>query len=339
MDNTANERQKRRIERLNDEGIRKYSLLVHHQCLPAFQQLSLYFRDPTAADGLRKTVENFLADKPVNVSQVKQLSPFRYPGGKTWLVPETRAWLRRLDHRPSIFVEPFAGGAINSLTVAAERLADHVIFSEIDEDVAAVWQVILGSRSKDFDWFCAQILSLEVSLKSVRKIIDTAPRSQKSRALRTIVMNRTQRGGILAPGAGLVKAGENNKGLASRWYPETLVTRMKLIRQIRPRLTFSYRDAFDLIEEYLDRPDVSFFIDPPYTAGGKSAGSRLYRHWSIDHTRLFHLMSQARGNYLMTYDSAEEVRMLARKNDMSVRAIPMKSTHHAVMHELLISRV
>ena len=61
----------------------------------------------------------------VNVASVRQLSPFRYPGGKTWLVPEIRRWMARLD-RPSVFVEPFAGGAIASLTVAAEHLAKRV---------------------------------------------------------------------------------------------------------------------------------------------------------------------------------------------------------------------
>lgn len=62
----------------------------------------------------------------VNVASVKHRSPFRYPGGKTWLVPRVRRWLLSLPKRPSEFFEPFAGGAIVALTVAAERLADHV---------------------------------------------------------------------------------------------------------------------------------------------------------------------------------------------------------------------
>jgi len=62
----------------------------------------------------------------VNVASVPQLSPFRYPGGKTWLVPELRKWLEGLGPRPSLFVEPFAGGAIASLTVAAEHRAEQV---------------------------------------------------------------------------------------------------------------------------------------------------------------------------------------------------------------------
>jgi DNA adenine methylase len=62
----------------------------------------------------------------VNVASVKQRSPFRYPGGKTWLVPEVTLWLSRKHRRPGHFVELFAGGGIVGLTVAAEGLADHV---------------------------------------------------------------------------------------------------------------------------------------------------------------------------------------------------------------------
>jgi DNA adenine methylase len=29
----------------------------------------------------------------VNVASVAQRSPFRYPGGKTWLIPTVRKWL------------------------------------------------------------------------------------------------------------------------------------------------------------------------------------------------------------------------------------------------------
>ena len=53
----------------------------------------------------------------VNVASVPQRSPFRYPGGKTWLVPTIRKWLKSLSLKPSLFVEPFVGGGIVSLTV------------------------------------------------------------------------------------------------------------------------------------------------------------------------------------------------------------------------------
>src|SRR5438552_126943 len=64
---------------------------------------------------------NYSATKPVNVASVPQRSPFRYPGGKTWLVPYIREWLHSKRQRPSRLIEPFAGGAIISLTSAFER--------------------------------------------------------------------------------------------------------------------------------------------------------------------------------------------------------------------------
>lgn len=79
----------------------------------------------------------------VNVAQVPQLSPFRYPGGKTWLVPYARQWLRSLGSPVEFLVEPFAGGAIVALTAVFEGLAKHAALVELDEDVAAVWQTIL----------------------------------------------------------------------------------------------------------------------------------------------------------------------------------------------------
>jgi len=58
----------------------------------------------------------------VNVASVPQRSPFRYPGGKTWLVPYINRWLASLNFRPAEFVEPFCGGAIVGLNVAFDNL-------------------------------------------------------------------------------------------------------------------------------------------------------------------------------------------------------------------------
>jgi DNA adenine methylase len=81
-----------------------------------------------------------------------------------------------------------------------------------------------------------------------------------------------------------------------------------------------------------------FFIDPPYTAGGKRAGSRLYTHSEIDHERLFSVCEKLRGDFLMTYDNADEVRALAERHGLQTKPVAMKNTHHAEMDELLIGR-
>src|SRR2546428_6609525 len=84
----------------------------------------------------------------VNVSSVPHRSPFRYPGGKTWLVPYIRDWLHSKQRSPAHLIEPFAGGAIVSMTAAFERLAKHVIFCELDDAVSPVWKVVLNGHTE-----------------------------------------------------------------------------------------------------------------------------------------------------------------------------------------------
>jgi hypothetical protein len=53
-----------------------------------------------------------LADYVVNVASVPQRSPFRYPGGKTWLIPYVRRWLSSITPPLQELIELFAEGRI-----------------------------------------------------------------------------------------------------------------------------------------------------------------------------------------------------------------------------------
>jgi DNA adenine methylase len=278
----------------------------------------------------RKSV-TYNIEKPINVSSVPQRSPFRYPGGKTWLVPRVRQWLQSRETRPARLIEPFAGGGIVSLTAGFERLAGHVVFAEKDEGVAAVWKVVLNGKAQ---WLADRIRSFELNHESVSEILLAPVGDVADEAFRTIIRNRVQRGGIMAKGAGLVKTGENGRGLNSRWYPETLARRILEINQIRERFTFGGNDGISLIREHLDDEDAVFYVDPPYTIAGK----RLYTHWDVDHETLFSLLSKAKGSVLMSYDNTPEVVGWASKFKFKTKSIAMKSTHHAKLTELLISR-
>lgn len=271
----------------------------------------------------------------INVSSVPQRSPFRYPGGKTWLVPYVRQWLNSLAVRPSEFVEPFAGGAIVGLTVAAEQFADHVTLVELDDQVAAVWHTILEG---DAEWLANKIVNFNLTSETVEAVLSQTDVTLREKAFQTIIKNRVNRGGILAQGAGKLKHGDNGKGIKSRWYPETLRKRILNIAQIRDRITFVEDDGFQVLQQNIERSDAVFFIDPPYTAAGKKAGTRLYTHFEINHKRLFEIANCLKGDFLMTYENAEGVRQLARLHGFETRAVAMKNTHHAEMTELLIGR-
>jgi len=224
------------------------------------------------------------------------------------------------------------------LTAAAERLADHVRLYELDDDVAAVWNTIFHASARNVTWLCTRINGFDVTLENVRAVLDSNPISLPDRAFRTIVKNRMQRGGVMAPGAGLIKAGEAGRGLKSRWYPETLVRRIEALQGLRGCVSFEQADAFDVIARYADEPDAVFFVDPPYTAGGKRAGKRLYVHNDVNHEALFSLIAGVRGAALLSYDDAPEVRALAARHGFAVATVAMKNAHHAVMQELLITK-
>jgi DNA adenine methylase len=281
-------------------------------------------------------IENDVSSpKPVNVASVPQRSPFRYPGGKTWFVPVFRDWLRNRFPRPEILIEPFAGGGIISLTALFENLVPQVVMVEIDEDMAAVWQSVVDGQS---EWLAKKILGFELTKETVIRELSRNATNVREKAFQTILKNRTFHGGILADGAGFLKHGENGKGIRSRWYPATLAKRFRNLNLVADRIKFQQEDGLDVIIKYSQREKVVFFIDPPYTAGGKKAGRRLYKHFELDHERLFAICKKISGDFLMTYDNADEVKALARENGFQTRLIPMKNTHHATMEELVIGK-
>ncbi len=278
-----------------------------------------------------------VSPKAVNVASVPQRSPFRYPGGKTWLVPRVRQWLGNLPSKPKKFIEPFAGGAITGLTVAFENLANSIVLVEKDEQVAAVWQTIINTDN-GAEWLANKIINFNLTPESAKLLISSQPNSTKGLALKTIIQNRVSHGGILADGAGILKNGEKGKGILSRWYPATLKRRILDISKVKKSLKFIQGDGFQLIKKNINSPNIAFFIDPPYTASKKKAGSRLYKYHQIDHEKLFELMAKAKGDFLMTYDDADEVRALALKYRFETRLIAMTNTHNTTMMELLIGR-
>lgn len=268
-------------------------------------------------------------NKIINVASVPQRSPFRYPGGKTWLIPEVRKWLNNIGSSAFTLVEPFAGGGTVALTAAFENLVKKVIMMELDEEIAATWKTILSS---DNEWLAEKICSFEFTLENIKKELDKPDKSERDTGFCTILKNRICHGGIIAKGSGFIKNGENGKGILSRWYPETLARRIRAINSVKDMIDFYDGNALELMKHYIYNDNHCFFIDPPYTV----AGRRLYNHHQIDHMRLFEMVSEIRGDFLMTYDDTEEMREMAKRFGLPYKSIPMKTTHHREKFELLI---
>ena len=323
--------------------------------------------------------------KAANVSQVDLYSPLRYPGGKTWLIPHIKEWLSKSN--PEILIEPFAGGAIVSLTAVMDKLVDRAILIERDPDVAAFWRAALqhgaelAERVRAFCPSPESILEFEQAAPRDVGLAQLAPRATGdavaragapiaavadpgrqtagqlesscpsapatdspelivARGFRTLVLNRTRRGGILAAGATSIRRGEDDKGIASRWYPDTLASRLEAISQHADRIEFQERDSTAILNDLLgcDGEDAAVFVDPPYTAGGRYAGRRLYTYNELDHERLFEVLADRRANVLMTYDASPEIERLVERFGFHAVRVSMRTAHHHDRIELVITR-
>jgi len=206
---------------------------------------------------------------------------------------------------------------------------------EKDEQVAAVWKAIWGG---DAEWLANEILSFDVTLENVEARLRRPGTSTRELAFRTLLKNRTYHGGILAPGSSAIKFGENGRGIRSRWYPDTLRKRILKVATLVDRITFVEGDGVEIVKQFSKKRMAALFVDPPYTAGEKKAGRRLYTYSELDHDRLFSVVTKVAGDFLMTYDDAEGVRRLAEQYRLDTRTVAMKNTHHAQMRELLIGR-
>lgn len=293
--------------------------------MPTQRQLSLF----------SELSEQTALPRPVNVASIPQRSPFRYPRGKTWFVPTFRRWIASLKSKPRILVEPFAGGGIISLTALFENLVEKAVMVELDDAVAAVWESVVNG---DAEWLANRILTFTMTREAVEEELQKPPATKREKAFQTILKNRTLHGGILAEGSRFIRYGESGKGIGSRWYPKTLARRLIDLDRFVSKIDFRCDDGLNVMMEFSNRDDAVYFIDPPYTAGGKKAGKRLYKHHVLNHERLFTICQSLTGDFLITYDDAEEVKEMARKHGFQMRLIPMKNTHHATMRELVIGR-
>ena len=267
-----------------------------------------------------------------NVSCVEQRSPLRYPGGKTWLVPHIKEWLK---NHVDLLVEPFAGGGIVSLTAVMDNLAKRAIMVELDRDIASFWRSALEYSGE----IIQRIQTFTPTRVNVERIAVEYPKTVQDHGFRTLILNRTRRGGILASGSSYIRTGENNGGICSRWYPDTLISRLKAIAEHSEQLLFYEGDGLRMLELLCNQKNAAFFIDPPYTAnGGKRAGSRLYTHYSVDHARIFSVLADSNANFLMTYDCSSDVIELIKRHHFEAVLIEMKTANHKRIPELVITR-
>lgn len=278
----------------------------------------------------------------VNVAQVPQVSPLRYPGGKSWFYPYFRAWMVHEGYRGGTLIEPFAGGASISLQSLVDGIVSQAVLVERDEELFTFWRVVLD-RDR-FPALAGQVLALRSEADLMEKMDDLEERRSRGdatdveRALLYLLRNRTNYGGITARGASRMRRGEKERGVSSRWYLSTLSARLSLVNQLGDRISVVHGDGVSFLEfaaRFL--PDAVVFADPPYLLG-KSPGTRLYDQTSLEYGHLLGVLATGfKGRFLLTHSPSDELLSMAKRFGLEARGVPMRGRRNAVLEEVVVA--
>ncbi|WP_268626921.1 DNA adenine methylase [Paenibacillus alvei] len=234
----------------------------------------------------------------------KQLSLLRYPGGKSKFISVVYNKLR--EEKTTTLVSPYTGGGSVEFALLEAGIIERLILNDKDVGIYALfWAVkhmpdVLIARIANYcpshrDFFHAQRIIKSDYVGST--LIDAA--------WYTLLVNRLAYSGIFKANPLGGRHGEINK-LLSRWNPDQLCKRIKILHSLSDRFEIYNQDACELIEEHYWWHDATIFIDPPYVGKGKD----LYRHYytEADHYQLQMLLDSLHqgmpgADIILTYDN------------------------------------
>jgi DNA adenine methylase len=240
------------------------------------------------------------------IAKRPQVSPLRYPGGKSALYPRLRELIRTNGLAGCTYVEPYAGGAGAALSLLATGQVDRIVINDLDPAIAAFWTTLV--HDPDLIIRRIQKTKLDVREWKKQKAIYMSPAEADTAELgfATFYLNRTNRSGVLngGPIGGLDQTG--NYKIDARFNREGLEERVRIIALYADKITVSSRDGLDVIRDATKRADTFIYADPPYFE--KAGSLYLNAFKSADHEALAKVLNQrAAKNWVLTYDNVSQV--------------------------------
>lgn len=228
----------------------------------------------------------------------KQVSPLRYPGGKSKVLDLLSLYLHE-DKKT--FIDVYCGGGSVGLSLLLSGMVDHLVMNDLDKGVYALFHVILTSPKE----LIAKIRSVtpdrELFFRYQQMIKNNYEGySELECAFGFLLVNRLAFSGIWNANP--------TSNLLQRWNPKVLEKRIWNIWEKREQITLLNEDALKVIEEYYWDETCTLFIDPPYYVAWDK---KLYHHCyqEEEHQKLADLLNTlvcgmpAHADILVTYDN------------------------------------
>lgn len=238
---------------------------------------------------------------------MKNISPLRYPGGKSQVYDYVRELVIAND--AITYIEPYMGGMGIALKLLLNNNVHKIMVNDYDKAIYAFWYSVLNYTEQLIEKINTTPITID-EWKLQREVQKNKNNCDDLLTLgfSTLFLNRTNRSGIIKAGViGGLKQDGNYK-LDCRFNKEKTIKKIKLIASYKKQIKLYNMDAEKFIRLNITKTKNSFtFFDPPYYTKGPGLYTNFYNHenhHSLSST-IKHYMSNK--NWILTYDLSVEI--------------------------------
>lgn len=238
---------------------------------------------------------------------MKNISPLRYPGGKSQVYNYVRELI--ILNQTSTYIEPFMGGMGIALKLLLNNDVQKIMVNDYDKAIYAFWYSVLNYTEQLVEKIETTPITID-EWKIQKEIQQNKEQCNDLLTLgfSTLFLNRTNRSGIIKAGViGGIKQNSTYK-IDCRFNKNKIIEKIKLIASMKKRIKLYNMDAEMFIRLNISKTKNSFtFFDPPYYAKGPCLYTNFYNH--RDHLKLSETIKKHMYNkkWILTYDVAAEI--------------------------------
>lgn len=226
---------------------------------------------------------------------------FRYPGGKTKLLPQIIELLYPLINKTNSYYEAFVGGGSVLCKVANDFKDIKLYVNDKDITIYSFWKLFQNNKDNEFADFYKSIKQ-KPTVKLFNKIKSNGiPKGLIDRAYYSVFLNRTCFSGIISSGP------IGGYGQKSKYTIDCRYNAKRIIKECEElRILFNNRiNVYNLdCLDFLDISKGAIYLDPPYYIKGK----QLYPTFMTEqeHINLANKLKE-KNNWLLSYDICKEI--------------------------------
>ncbi|HHJ7974476.1 TPA: DNA adenine methylase, partial [Streptococcus pyogenes] len=209
---------------------------------------------------------------------MKNVSPLRYPGGKTQVYDFVKELVNL--NETTTYIEPYMGGMGIALKLLLNNNVHKIMVNDYDKAIYAFWYSVLNYTEQLIEKINTTPITID-EWKLQREVQKNKNNCDDLLTLgfSTLFLNRTNRSGIIKAGViGGLKQDGNYK-LDCRFNKEKTIKKIKLIASYKKQIKLYNMDAEKFIRLNITKTKNSFtFFDPPYYTKGPGLYTNFYNH-------------------------------------------------------------